>query len=210
MLGRIVIAASIIMSLLIYQNLSAAPTSFSGIEDYDWYTRDTVHDLDFLDVNTFTNYSWNNLQGGMDYMGRHWRLASVDEVAAIWNLAQPLAPDGVGSYSAPNVNDPAIPLLVGLFSATSTPAAAWQFTSGWTSTQASSLPLEYYTALLWDYNFSIGAGTDLYRTSGTWSPWENDNSVGAWLVAPAPVPPSRCIMATQLRSYRYCWCKEEV
>ena len=185
MLGRIVIATSIILSLFIFQNVSAAPTSFSGIEDYSWYTRDTVHGLDFLDVNTFTNYSWNDLQGGIDYMGRHWRLASIDEVTAIWKLAQPLVHEGVGAYSAANWLDPNITGLVGLFGATS-PNSGWDITQGITSTQKSPLPEEYYLAMLWDQKAPYGV--DYYSTNGSWSTFQKDPSVGAWLVTSAPVP----------------------
>ena len=188
MLGRILITASIIMSLLICQNVSAAPTSFSGLENYDWYTRDSVHNLDFLDVNTFTSYSWNDFQGGMEYMGRHWRLASVDEVTAIWNLAQPNAPDGVGYWAAPNHLDQAAAELVDLFGVTHTSSGA-RNVSGWTSTQASFLPEEYYGATIWDYYVYYAPYTvDQYNSQGSASPGSSSSTYGAWLVTPAPVP----------------------
>ena len=61
-----------------------------------------------------------------------------DEVTDIWNLAQPLALDGVGQYAAPNINDPYISELVGLFRRTDPNASiSYIFTAGWTSTQVS-------------------------------------------------------------------------
>jgi hypothetical protein len=106
----------------------------------------------------------------------------------IWNLAQPLAPDGIGQYAAPNINDPYISELVGLFGRTDPNASiSYIFTAGWTSTQVSPSPLNYYTALLWDYKIQVAPVGDLYRTNGPSDPGFQDSSQGAWLVA-ASVP----------------------
>jgi len=101
---------------------------------------------------------------------------------------QPLAPDGVGQYAAPNINDPYISELVGLFGRTDPNASiSYIFTAGWTSTQVSPSPLNYYTALLWDYKIQVAPVGDLYRTNGPSDPGFQDSSQGAWLLA-ASVP----------------------
>lgn len=188
MLKRIVMTASVIVALFVYQNASAAPTSFAGIEDYGWFTRDTVQNLDFLDVTTFVNHSYSDLESGIIYNSRHWRLASVYEVTSIWNLAQPNAPDGVGYWAAPNHLDPGAGELVDLFGVTHTSSGA-RNSNGITATQASLMPEEYYTAVIWDYYVSYAAYTvDQYNTQSSASPGSAYDSRGAWLVAPVPLP----------------------
>jgi hypothetical protein len=180
-------AASILMSFFMCQTALAAPTSFTGVEDYGWYTRDTLQALDFLDVNIFVNQDWYYFKDGVEYNGRIWRLASAYEVSAIWKLAQVNVPLGVGQYSPGTISDPFISELIGLFGRTDGNAsAAYKFTNGWTSSLVPE-STNVYAALLWDYDVNIG-GFDLYRTNGAADPQQKYTSHGAWLVAANPVP----------------------
>ena len=197
-----VVSISLFMSLLIYNNVLAAPTSFTGIEDYGWFTRDTVHDLDFLDLNidsnAFTNKDWYYFENGVNYGGRLWRLATVVEVCNIWRLAQPLAPqDGGGFYTPGNQNDPYIAELGQLFGWTST-SGSYDHLSGWTSTQASAQPPRYYTPYLWDQKAGASYSWDYYSTTSTPDAGGSFANTGAWLVAPVPLPGALWLMASGL------------
>ncbi|MGR8919691.1 MAG: VPLPA-CTERM sorting domain-containing protein [Gammaproteobacteria bacterium] len=165
-----------------------------GIEDHVFFTRDTVHGLDFLDVNLFVDRTWTQLEDGVDYAGRHWDLATVEQITDIWRLAQPLVPSGVGQYAAPDVNDPFITELVSLFGSTAPAGGSYAFVNGWTGSQASALPEEYYTALLWDYFVMVAPVGDLYRTSASAGPGLQSPTIGAWLVSPVPLPASAWLL----------------
>lgn len=198
--GKILISTSFFIFILTCQNALAAPTSFTGIENYDWFTRDTIHNLDFLDLtvssNAHVNKTWSFFESGINYGGRQWRLANVDEVCAIWNLAQPLAPDTGGQqYYAPNYSDPKIAELGALFGWTFT-SGSYDTLSGWTSTQTGASYAEYYVAGLWDQKAPYG--NDYYYTTGKGVPGSSFAYNGAWLVAPVPIPGAVWLFGTGL------------
>lgn len=195
-----VVSISLFMSFLIYDNVLAAPTSFTGIEDYEWFTRDSVQNLDFLDLNidnnAFTNKQWYFFESGIEYGGRQWRLATVVEVCNIWRLAQPLAPSGPNMVYGSS-QDPYIAELGTLFGWTQ--PGNYDLLSGWTSTLTGSGDLSYWVPILWDEKRPVPPyGGDSYSTLGKTIPTNQLAQRGAWLVSEVPIPPTLLLLGSGL------------
>lgn len=171
------------------QRVHASATSFPGIEDYGFFTRDVVHNLDFLDVDLFAGHDWNYYSNGLIYGGRSWRLATLDEVLGIWNVADPNAPDSPVLYN-PGGSLPAVTELVSLFGITqaTTGTYASNSTIGLTATPA-FYANSFRVAQIFDTinpQFSDHYNASNYEYADSSYGW-----LGAYMVAdsaPVPVP----------------------
>ncbi|MGB0748496.1 MAG: PEP-CTERM sorting domain-containing protein [Magnetospiraceae bacterium] len=180
-------------------SVSAAPTSFEGILDFDWYTRDTVHGLDFLDLNLTDEFgdciNCNQLfstfeDGYVHTDGSTWRLATMEEVLNVWNLAQPLAPDAPEEFFW-NYGDPYVEELNDLFGSTYIDQS-YEWTFGWTA--------DFFNAtnIFAPYISDSFFGTDIYDADWIVGVNETSADLSAWLVREVPEPATLMIFALGL------------
>lgn len=207
-ISKIVVNRSLfVISLVICFSLpnvtQAAPLSWNS--DVIGWTDDSNQDWLRLDLADLQSITYADYTSGINYAGRSWRLASVDEIVTLWNEFAPYVHDSgtdiTGRYQTTAVNALALRAAFGTTYATRIGGKSW--VRGYSADAAydinGDLRFVYSPYLYLDFSGSVG-GTNYYseefwNSGGYGAP---ANNYDAWLVAAVPLPAASWLFGSAL------------